>query len=219
LKLTSDIQELKPTLFASVPRLYNKIYDKIVGSVNQAGGAKKSLFETAVAAKVHNLETRCQYTHAIYDPLIFNKVKQIFGGRVRLMTTGSAPISRDVSNFFKIAFCVPIMEGYGQTETGGAPCLSHDTDPRTQHVGGPIGSAKIRLRDVPEMGYLTTDNPPRGEIQFYGPCVFKGYFKNQEKTKEAFDEDGWLCTGDVGVIHENGSVQIIDRAKNIFKLS
>jgi long-chain acyl-CoA synthetase len=152
------------------------------------------------------LENNCLYTHSFYDALIFNKIKQVLGGHVRLLSTGSAPISRDVSNFFKVAFCVPILEGYGQTETGGAVCLSHRDDPRTQHIGGPIGSCKIRLRDVPEMGYLATDKPPRGEIQFFGPCVFKGYFKNPEKTAEAFDEDGWLCSGDVGAIYENGSI-------------
>jgi len=80
------------------------------------------------------------------------------------MITGTAPISKDVLNFFKVVFGVPIMEGYGQTENAGACCLTHETDPRTQHVGGPIGSCKIRLRDVPEMGYLATDKPPRGEI-------------------------------------------------------
>lgn len=138
---------------------------------------------------------------------------------MKLLVTGSAPISRDVANFLKCAFCVPIMEGYGQTEVGGACVATHESDPMTQHVGGPTGSGKIRLRDVPEMGYLATDRPPRGEIQFFGPCVFKGYFKNEEKTKEAFDEDGWLNSGDVGTIFENGSIKIIDRAKNIFKLS
>lgn len=78
---------------------------------------------------------------------------------------------------------------------------------------------RIRLRDLPELSYLTSSDPPRGEVQFFGTNVFKGYFKNPEKTKEAFSEDGWLCSGDVGEIQPNGSLRIIDRAKNIFKLS
>jgi long-chain acyl-CoA synthetase len=76
----------------------------------------------------------------------------------------------------------------------------------------------LRLRDCPELGYLHTDEPPRGEILFKGTSMFKGYFKNPEKTKEAFDEDGWICSGDVARVNENGSICIFDRAKNIFKL-
>lgn len=76
----------------------------------------------------------------------------------------------------------------------------------------------MRLRDCPELGYFTTDEPPRGELQYYGTSMFEGYFKNPEKTKEAFDEDGWICSGDVARVNPNGSITIFDRAKNIFKL-
>ena len=135
------------------------------------------------------------------------------------MATGSAPISMDVLNFLKVAFCCPILEGYGQTESTAASCVTMPDDPIAGHVGGPLPCMKIRLRDIPEMGYLSNDTPnPRGEICFKGPAVFKGYFKNPEKNKEAII-DGWLQTGDVGVILPNGAVKIIDRAKNIFKLS
>lgn len=82
-----------------------------------------------------------------------------------------------------------------------------------------IPSMRIRLKDMPELGYLSTDNPPRGEVQFMGTNVFKGYFKNPERTKEAFSEDGWLNSGDIGTVLPNGALKIIDRAKNIFKLS
>ena len=87
------------------------------------------------------------------------------------------------------------------------------------HVGGPLPSVKIRLRDIPEMGYTSADRPyPRGEICFKGPSIFPGYFMNPDKNAEAFNQ-GWLMSGDVGVILPNGSVKIIDRAKNIFKLA
>ncbi len=78
---------------------------------------------------------------------------------------------------------------------------------------------RLRLKDLPDLGYLSTDNPPRGEVEYFGTNVFKGYFKNPEKTKEVFSEDGWLQSGDIGTILPNGSLKIIDRAKNLFKLS
>lgn len=93
-------------------------------------------------------------------------------------------------------------------------------DTVTGHVGGPIESVKFRLKDLPEMNYTSSDKPyPRGEICMYGPSIFKGYYKRQDKTDEAFDEEGWFLTGDVGMVYPNGSIKIIDRSKNIFKLS
>jgi long-chain acyl-CoA synthetase len=135
------------------------------------------------------------------------------------MITGSAPISADILSYLKVVFSCPIREGYGQTETSAPATLTLLNDPRAGHVGGPRACVRLRLKDIPEMEYLSTDENPRGEICLKGPSIFSGYFKSDEKTKEAFDEEGWLRTGDVGMIYPNGSVKIIDRAKNIFKLS
>jgi long-chain acyl-CoA synthetase len=99
-----------------------------------------------------------------------------------------------------------------------AGCITHPSDSTYNHVGGPYPGMRVRLRDVPEMGYLSTDNPPRGEIQFTGPTFFSGYYKDPEKTNEAFDGE-WVSTGDIGTIFENGSIRVTDRAKNIFKLA
>lgn len=136
-----------------------------------------------------------------------------------LMVTGSAPINGDVLNFLKVVFSCPFREGYGQTETSAPATSTRLADPVAGHVGGPIRCVKMRLKDIPEMNYFHTDEYPRGEICLKGASIFGGYFKAPEKTKEAFDEEGWLRTGDVGMIFPNGSVKIIDRAKNIFKLS
>ena len=136
------------------------------------------------------------------------------------MVTGSAPIDLEVLNFLKICFCCPILEGYGLTETSAATSLTDPTDPVSGHVGGPLECSKFRLRDVPEMQYLASDKPyPRGEVQIKGTNVTSGYYLRPDKTAESFDSEGWFCTGDVGMIYPNGSLKIIDRAKNIFKLS
>jgi len=151
---------------------------------------------------------------------VFNKIKQSLGGNVRLMVSASAPIDRQVLDFFKVCFCCPVVEGYGLTETSGGSSLSWPEDPISGHVGGPLPCVKWRLKDVPEMQYMTSDKPyPRGELQMKGSTIFKGYFKRQDKTDEAFDAEGWFCTGDVVAAYPNGTVRIIDRSKNIFKLS
>ena len=138
---------------------------------------------------------------------------------MKYLVSGSAPINHEVLTFYKLALGIHVYEVYGMTETNGPATMTSAKDNTCNHVGGLIPSMKIRLRDLPELGYLYCDDPPRGEVQFYGTNLFKGYFKNPERTKEAFTEDGWLNSGDVGVIMPNGSLKIIDRAKNIFKLS
>jgi long-chain acyl-CoA synthetase len=173
----------------------------------------------AISSKLYYLKHYGTVEHGTYDKLVCAKFKETLGGQVRFMCTGSAPISVDVINFLKVCFCCPMVEGYGSTESCAASCITMPEDNVAGHVGGPVPSIKIKLRDVPEMGYCHQDTPfPRGEICFAGPSVFPGYFKNPEKNAEAF-HDGWLMSGDVGVIMPNGSVKIIDRAKNIFKLA
>jgi long-chain acyl-CoA synthetase len=151
-------------------------------------------------------------------------MKEAFGGRVQVMLTGSAPISQEVLDFLKIACSCPILEGYGQTESTGASFATRAADPISGHVGGPVSNTEFKLVDVPEMNYTSKDkdengNPlPRGELWMRGFGVFKGYYKDGEKTKEAL-ENGWLKTGDIVQLNKNGSIKIIDRKKNIFKLA
>jgi len=220
LLLTQDCSVLKPTVFPSVPRLYNKIYAKIKSQFDEFTGCKAFLVNTALASKTNNLLANAEYTHGCYDYLVFKKIKALLGGRVEFMVTGSAPIDREVLAFLKVCFACPILEGYGLSETSAAATASHRDDPNLGHVGGPVRCTKLRLKDVPEMNYFATDLPyPRGEIQMKGANVFPGYFKKPEITAEAFDAQGWFCSGDVGVAYPNGSVAVIDRAKQIFKLS
>ena len=182
LKLTDDCQVLKPTLFPSVPRIYNRIYDKIQARLKELTGMRNYVATKAIKSKLYYLENYSTYNYGFYDRIVCNKFKAILGGNVRIMATGSAPISVEVLNFLKVCFCCPIIEGYGQTESTAASCATLPQDSVAGHVGGPIPCCKIRLRDIPEMGYTAQDTPyPRGEVCFKGPSVFQGYFKNDEK--------------------------------------
>ncbi|KAI7899938.1 uncharacterized protein BX663DRAFT_477474 [Cokeromyces recurvatus] len=217
--IVEDIQELKPTIFATVPRLLNRVYGKIVASTINAPGTTGALARRAVATKLANLEAGKGYTHPFWDRLIFNKVKKALGGQVRIIVTGSAPIGKDVMQFLRIALCCDIREGYGATETSAASTIHYPNEYKAGHIGAPFTCNELKLVDVPEMNYLSTDPYPRGEICIRGPNVFKGYFKDEEKTREALDDEGWYHTGDIGMINERGCIVIIDRKKNIFKLA
>lgn len=134
------------------------------------------------------------------------------------MCSASAPISKDVYDFIRVVFSAEMREGYGMTETSGGSCTTFFGDPNSGHVGGPVANCKIKLKDIPELGYLSTNIPPSGEVCLFGSSVMTGYFKNEEKTNECI-QNGWLMSGDVGRINDDMSLTIIDRAKNIFKLS
>jgi long-chain acyl-CoA synthetase len=136
------------------------------------------------------------------------------------MITASAPIADNVLAFLKVAFCCPIVEAYGQTESCGASFSTKLFDNRTGHVGGPALGVECMLRDVPDLKYTRESQPnPQGEVLLRGPSIFVGYFRNPTLTQETKDPQGWLHTGDVGELLEGNSLKIIDRIKNIFKLS
>eukprot|EP00347_Sterkiella_histriomuscorum_P021352 403334285 len=225
LKLNDDLATLKPTIMVSVPRLFTRFYDVMQAKIRELQGTKKTICEWGISTKLQNLSKDSKTTHAIYDGLVFNKFRAILGGRVRTMITGSAPISKEVLNFLKIAFCCPILEGYGQTECGAPATLTWSNDPQSGHVGSPFSACDIKLVDVPDMHYTSLDvdekgeSHPRGEVCFNGPNNFIGYYANPSATSETIDGDGWVHSGDIGTILPGGKIKIIDRKKNIFKLS
>mmetsp|Transcript_25929 Transcript_25929/g.25487 ORF Transcript_25929/g.25487 Transcript_25929/m.25487 type:complete len:372 (+) Transcript_25929:398-1513(+) len=196
LKIREDLAELKPTVFVSVPRLFNRFHDLIQQQFASATGVKKMLVSRGLSAKMYGYETTGTLVNSVWDKLVFSKVKNVLGGRVRLMLTGSAPISGDVLKFLRLVFSCPILEGYGQTETCAGSVLTEPTDTGYGYVGGPIATLEIKLVDVPDMNYFSTDvsedgqRAPRGEVCFRGPPVFKGYYKSPEQTAEAIDEEG-----------------------------
>ena len=225
--LIEDMQACRPTILPVAPRVLNKIHDKIVNGISAAGGAKKKIFDAALAAKTRGLQ-QGHLKNALYDRLIFNKIKKALGmDHLRFMVSGSAPLSSNVMTFFRCMLGIPVVEGYGQTEGAATATIGLLNDMSTVgHVGAPTSAVEIVLADVPEMGYLHTDTEHRGqpcqgrgEIWIRGPNVFKGYYKDEEKTRETVDEEGWLHSGDIGLWNMEGNLQIIDRKKNIFKLS
>ena len=223
LQLLDDIQELRPTYFPSVPRLWNRIYDKIMAQVESGSALKRKLFWTAFEYKRRHMAAGDQSGGpwaGFWDRLVFSKIRAALGGQVACMTSGASALSPDVFEFMRVAFGCYVIEGYGMTESTSGVCNSIPGDPVIGHVGGPNAATEIKLADVPEMGYTNLDKPcPRGEICLRGPQRFKEYYKDPENTRETIDEEGWLHTGDIGMWLPGQRLKIIDRKKNIFKLS
>lgn len=207
------LAELRPTLFISVPRLFNRIYDKVWAGVKAKGGVTAMLFNMAYRQKKAGLANGTVY-HWLWDRLVFSNVRGRLGGRVKYMITGSAPIAADVIDFLRICFSADVYEGYGQTETTAGLSITVMNDCESGHVGVPLPAGEVKLLDVPSMNYFSTDKPfPRGEICVRGNQIFKEYYKAPEKTKEALDENGWCRTGDVGMWDARGRLVITDRVK------
>ncbi|KAF9405360.1 hypothetical protein BGZ94_003623, partial [Podila epigama] len=219
LKLLDDVAVLQPTIFVSVPRLFNRIYDKVLAGVKAKGGIAAFLFNRAYAAKKANLK-RGTVEHAFWDKLVFGAIRARLGGKVKHIVSGSAPISPDVMDFLRICFSADVYEGYGQTEQAAGLTISYRGDLTSGQVGPPQLCVEVKLRDIPAMNYTSQDKPfPRGEILLRGHSVFKGYYKAPKQTAETLDADGWASTGDVGQWDAQGRLVVIDRVKNIFKLA
>ncbi|KAE9455791.1 hypothetical protein C3L33_12301, partial [Rhododendron williamsianum] len=219
LKLMDDMAALRPTIFCSVPRLYNRIYSGIMNAVKTSGGLRERLFNAAYNAKKQAI-LNGKNPSPMWDRLVFNKIKGKLGGRVRLMASGASPLSPDVMDFLRVCFGCHVLEGYGMTETSCVITSMEEGDNLSGHVGSPNPACEVKLVDVPEMNYTSEDRPyPRGEICVRGPIVFGGYHKDEVQTREVVDEDGWLHTGDIGLWSAGGRLKIIDRKKNIFKLA
>ncbi|VVT47072.1 uncharacterized protein SAPINGB_P001529 [Magnusiomyces paraingens] len=220
-ELFDDIQVLQPTLLAGVPRVWNRMAAAIKASTIEADGFAGVLSRKAFNTKVTRLRETGVYTHALWDRLWSNKIRTKLGlGSTKAFISGSAPLAGENIELLKAALAIDLLQGYGLTESlsGVSVCMMGDIGAGS--VGPVAPTTEIRLRELPDMNYLSTDKPyPRGEILLRGPQMFWGYFKNEEETKKAIDEDGWFHTGDVGMIDDLGRIYIIDRVKNMFKLA
>ena len=224
--LMEDIRLFGPTLLFTVPKVLQTIRNKVFDGFNKLSGWKKKLAYTAYYAKLDNYKKYGIVTHAVYDRLIFNKIREMFGNRVKTVLCASAPLRKELADDFKVFLSVPVVEGLGMTELSGSPFCTNYNDFTNFTAGGVNWGARMLLKSVPDLGYTIDDEIegikcPAGEMCLKGPLVFHGYYKNDEENKNCFDEEGYFHTGDVGRIFPNygNGLKIVDRVKEIFKLS
>ncbi|KAH6872867.1 hypothetical protein BKA58DRAFT_401051 [Alternaria rosae] len=210
-----DIRELKPTVMVGVPQVWETIKKGIVNKVEAGGAVKSNMFWGAFAAKGFLLGSGLPGS-GILDAIVFNKVKEATGGRLRICLNGGGPISKETQRFISIAI-TPMISGYGLTETCAMGALMDPLAWNEHALGEMPASIEMKLVDFADAGYFSTNNPPQGEIWIRGGGVVDGYLDMPEETKEAFTDDGWFKTGDVGEFNANGEVRIIDRKKNLVK--
>jgi len=209
----ANMAEIRPTVMFSVPRLYEKMYDRIREKVAADSAPRQRLFRWAFAVGLREFRHRVEKTrppvglrlqHALADRLVFGKIKRRVGGRLRVFVSGGAPLNRDIAEFFGAAGLL-ILEGYGLTETSPVITVNRPDDFRPGTVGPPVDGVEVKIA-------------ADGEILTRGPHVMRGYFNKPEATAEAIDREGWFHTGDIGRL-EDGFLTITDRKKDIIVTS
>ncbi|KAH3759418.1 long-chain-fatty-acid-CoA ligase 1 [Pelomyxa schiedti] len=220
-----DFSELQPTFFASVPSVCDKIVKGILSKANQSSLPIRILFHIALKLKlvfVGRLRGTLIGRAAIsmLDKLVFHKLQLAFGGKLQLVVIGGAALSRYTHKLLICFLSCPVIFGYGSSESSGTISCTYPDDYSFGKVGPPVCPSEVKLVDVPELNYTHKSKPlPCGEICVRGPNISTGYYKLPKMTAETFDEDGWLHTGDVGRWHKNGTLEIIDRIRNIVKMA
>jgi len=213
-KVAENMGEVKPTIMASVPRLYEKMYAKIIDKVSNDPPIRQKIFWWAIGVGKESMPYICKnsrpsgwlgFKFSLAEKLVFSKIKERVGGRLRFFVSGGAPLSQEIAEFFAAANII-ILEGYGLTET--SPVISNN---RIEHVkfgtvGQPIDGVEVKIAND-------------GEIICRGDNVMIGYYNDEVATKEAIDDDGWFHTGDIGEFDKDGFLKITDRKKNIIVTS
>jgi long-chain acyl-CoA synthetase len=209
-----NLAEVKPTIFVGVPRIFEKVYGGAKGKAEMGGGLKPKIFDWAIEiAKEHarlttenkNVPRLLAVKHSIADKLIYSKLRAIFGGRLRYCISGGAALSDEIALIFTGAG-ISIMQGYGLTETSPVISSNNPMHSRLGTAGKPIRSVELKFASD-------------GEILVRGASVMQGYYNKPEATREAFTDDGFLKTGDIGRLDADGFLIITDRKKELFKTS
>jgi long-chain acyl-CoA synthetase len=213
-RIVDNLAVVRPTFMAGAPRIFEKVHGRVVSSVEAEGGLKARMFGWAfgIGRQVSALRRQRRRPgpllaarHALADRLVLAKLRARFGGRIRYFVSGSAALSRDVAEWFHAAGMV-VLEGYGLTETSAAACVNRPETLRFGTVGPPLSGTDLRIAED-------------GEVLVRGPGVMRGYHGLPEQTAQALDPDGWLHTGDVGAIDDDGLLRITDRKKDLIKTS
>jgi long-chain acyl-CoA synthetase len=210
LRVAEALPQVRPTLLPSVPRVYEKVHTAVLAKFDSATGVKRRLIDWAlpIGREVSRLEsagepvpTGLRRKHRIADRLVFSKVREPFGGRLRMPGSGGAPLSKEIIEFFD-AVGIRITEGYGLTECTTAASTNRPDVYRFGSVGQPLPGFDVRIADG-------------GEIEVRSDTVFQGYYKDPEATASVLGDDGWLKTGDIGHLDGDGFLHITDRKKDI----
>lgn len=213
-KVPDNLGEVRPTIFVGVPRIFEKVYSRAKLKAAQGGGLKEKIFDWAIdVAKEFAMKSEkneavpffLKLKHGLADRLVYSKFREFFGGRLRSCITGGAALSDEIYLIFTGAG-VPIMQGYGLTETSPVITSNNPEASRLGTVGKPIRNIKVRIA-------------ADGEIEAFGPGVMLGYYHKEAATRDAFTDDGWFRTGDIGEIDTDGFLRITDRKKELFKTS
>jgi len=213
-KLVDNLSVVKPTFVAAVPRIFEKVYNKVIGGAKEAGGAKWAIFKWSVeiGKEVSRLRQAGKepggllaFQYSIATKLVFSKLQQKFGGRLNYFVSGSAPLSRELAEFFHAANIL-ILEGYGLTETSAGSFVNRPDKYKFGTVGVPFGGTEVKFLGD-------------GEILIKGRGVMRGYHHLPGPSSEALDSEGWLHTGDIGKMTPDGFLQITDRKKDLIKTS
>jgi long-chain acyl-CoA synthetase len=209
-RVPEALQRTRPTFLPAVPRVYEKIHANTLGEIERAGGVRATLGRWAlgVGARVsakrragERISPLDALQERVADRLVFAKVKQRLGGRLRMAVSGAAPLSLDVLEFFN-SLGILVVEGYGLTETSSSLSVNQEDNFKLGTVGPPVAECEVKLDED-------------GEILVKSPTVFAGYYKDPEATAAAFTDDGWFRTGDVGEVDEDGFLKITDRKKDL----
>ncbi|KAM7203782.1 acetyl-CoA synthetase-like protein [Naviculisporaceae sp. PSN 640] len=211
-----DIREFKPSVLVGVPAVWETVKKGIIAKVNAGSPLVRSLFWGALALKEKLLASGLPGS-GVLDAIVFKKIKDATGGRMKLCMNGGGPISKDTQKFISMAIC-PMIHGYGLTESTAMGCLQNPLEWTTEALGCMPASVEIKLVDFADAGYFATNKPnPQGEIWLRGPSILEEYYENPKETAEAVTADGWFKTGDIGEWDKNGHLKIIDRKKNLVK--
>lgn len=214
-KCKGDIRELKPTILVGVPQVWETVKKGIVSRVEAGGAVTKNLFWGALAAKGFLLGSGLPGS-GILDAVVFNKVKDATGGKLRICMNGGGPISKETQRFISLAI-TPMISGYGLTETTAMGALMDPLCWTDSALGEIPACIETKLVDFADAGYFSTNNPPQGEIWIRGGGVTAGYLELEEETRDAYTDDGWFKTGDIGEWDSKGQLRIVDRKKNLIK--